>query len=154
VSTRTCSSRCSTRSRSCGLPNSATGRSTPASSTGHTIIAPADGAFGVGAGAPPVEVDGELVLFYHERDRRSRYTTKVALLDDRTGRVKAALTEPIIEPELTWERTGDVDEVVFVQGAVARPDGTIYLTYGAADRHVGAATVETAPLLDALRAAA
>ena len=120
----------------------------------HTIIHPADGALGVGAGAPPVEIDGELVLFYHERDRHSRYTTKVALLDGGTGRVKAALPEPIMQPELSWERSGDVDEVVFVQGAVAQPDGTIYLTYGAADRHVGAATVEAAPLLAALRAAA
>jgi predicted GH43/DUF377 family glycosyl hydrolase len=119
----------------------------------HTILSPAPGALGVGAGAPPVEVDGELVLFYHERDGSSRYTTKVALLDDRTGRVKAALPDPIMQPELPWERVGDVDEVVFVQGAVARPDGTIYLTYGAADRHVGAATVEAAPLLAALRAA-
>jgi predicted GH43/DUF377 family glycosyl hydrolase len=119
----------------------------------HTIIAPADGALGVGAGAPPVEVEGELVFFFHERDRHSRYTTKVALLDPSTGRVKAALSEPVMQPELPWERSGDVDEVVFVQGAVARPDGTIYLTYGAADRHVGAATVETAALLAALRTA-
>jgi predicted GH43/DUF377 family glycosyl hydrolase len=120
----------------------------------HTIISPADGALGVGAGAPPVEVDGELVLFYHERDRHSRYTVKVALLDGRTGRMQSVLADPIMEPELPWERRGDVDEVVFVQGAVARPDGTIYLTYGAADRHVGAATVEAAPLVAALRAAA
>ena len=44
-----------------------------------------------------------------------------------------------MRPELAWERNGDVDNVVFVQGAVPRPDGTIYLTYGAADRCVGAA---------------
>jgi predicted GH43/DUF377 family glycosyl hydrolase len=49
---------------------------------------------------------------------------------------------------------GDVDEVVFVQGAVARPDGTIYLTYGAADRCVGAASVVESEILAALRAAA
>jgi predicted GH43/DUF377 family glycosyl hydrolase len=120
----------------------------------HTLISPADGALGVGAGAPPVEIDGELVLFFHERDRDFRYTMKVALLDGRTGFVKAALPDPIMEPELEWERSGDVDDVVFVQGAVARPDGTIYLTYGAADRCVGAAHVDGGELLDALRAAA
>ena len=53
-----------------------------------------------------------------------------------------------------WERAGDVDEVVFVQGAVARPDGSIYLTYGAADRCIGAASVETDRLVRALAAAA
>ena len=64
------------------------------------------------------------------------------------------LDEPILRPELEWERRGDVDDVVFVQGAVPRPDGTIYLTYGAADRCVGAATVDTATLVDTLLSAA
>jgi predicted GH43/DUF377 family glycosyl hydrolase len=120
----------------------------------HTLMTPTEGALGIGAGAPPVELDGELLLFFHERDRLGHYTTKVALLDDRTGRVRAALPEPIMRPELEWERSGDVDNVVYVQGAVACPDGTIYLTYGAADRHVGAATVQGHSLLAELRRAA
>jgi predicted GH43/DUF377 family glycosyl hydrolase len=119
----------------------------------HILIRPARGALGVGAGAPPVETDLGLVLFYHERDPELGYTINVALLDDETGGVRAVLDEPILRPELAWERTGDVDDVVFVQGAVSRPDGTIYLTYGAADRCVGAAAVDTSGLLDALRAA-
>ncbi len=41
-----------------------------------------------------------------------------------------------------------------MQGAVPRPDGTIYLTYGAADRCIGAASIETAEIVDALCAAA
>ena len=82
------------------------------------------------------------------------YTTRVALLDDDTGRVRSLLPEPIMRPSSTWERDGDVDNVVFVQGAVPQPDGTIYLTYGAADRCVGAATVSTEELLAALLAAA
>ncbi len=120
----------------------------------HTLIRPSPGSLGVGAGAPPVEVDGGLLLFYHERDGHSRYTVRVALLDAETGAVVSLLDEPLLSPELGWERKGDVDEVVFVQGAVARPDGTVYLTYGAADRCVGAAEVETDGLLRALRAAA
>ena len=59
-----------------------------------------------------------------------------------------------MRPELPWERVGDVNDVVFVQGAVARPDGTIYLAYGAGDRCVGAATVQAADVVQALRAAA
>jgi predicted GH43/DUF377 family glycosyl hydrolase len=120
----------------------------------HTLIRPTNGGLGVGAGAPPVAVDGGLLFFFHERDADSRYTLKVALLDDESGAVVSALAQPILWPELPWERVGDVDEVVFVQGAILRDDGTIYLTYGAADRCVGAATVETEPLLGALRAAA
>jgi predicted GH43/DUF377 family glycosyl hydrolase len=119
----------------------------------HTLLVPTDGALGIGAGAPPVATDEGLLLFFHERGRHGHYTLNVALLDDETGRVKAVLPDPIMRPALEWEREGDVDNVVFVQGAVPQPDGTIYLTYGAADRHVGAALVDTAELLTALRAA-
>ena len=120
----------------------------------HTIISPGPEALGVGAGAPPVSTDDGLLLFFHERTIENQYTLNVALLDDETGRVKALLPEPILRPELPWERVGDVNNVVFVQGAVPRPNGTIYLTYGAADRCVGAACVETAEVLGALRRAA
>jgi predicted GH43/DUF377 family glycosyl hydrolase len=47
----------------------------------------------------------------------------------------------------------DVDNIIFVQGAVPRPDGTIYLTYGAADRCVGAASVAATEVQEALHAA-
>ena len=47
------------------------------------------------------------------------------VLDDRTAVTSA-------RPELPWQRSGDVNNVVFVQGAIPRPDGTIYLTVGAA----------------------
>lgn len=120
----------------------------------HTILTPAAGALGVGAGAPPVRIGDELVLFFHERDHRGHYTTRVAWLDDGSGRVRAVLPEPILVAELDWECSGDVDNVVFVQGAVVREDGTVYLTYGAADRHVGAATLDGEQLLAALRSAA
>jgi beta-1,2-mannobiose phosphorylase / 1,2-beta-oligomannan phosphorylase len=117
----------------------------------HTIIASSVRVSGVGAGAPPVATDDGLLLFYHERLTSGTYTMNVALLDHDTGRVLAVLPEPVLVPELPWELLGDVDDVVFVGGAVARPDGTIYLTYGAADRCVGAAVMVTAELLAALR---
>jgi predicted GH43/DUF377 family glycosyl hydrolase len=120
----------------------------------HTIITPSEGSLGVGAGAPPVLVGDALLLFYHEREADGQYMTKVALLDHDTGRVSATLPEPIMRPQLPWERAGDVDGVVFVQGAVPQANGTIYLTYGAADCCVGAATVVTAEIVAALRAAA
>ena len=120
----------------------------------HTIIMPSDGSLGVGAGAPPVLVGDALLLFYHEREAGGEYTTRVALLDHETGYVRSILPEAIMRPELPWERCGDVDNVVFVQGAAAQADGTIYLTYGAADRCVGAATVVGADIVAALRAAA
>jgi beta-1,2-mannobiose phosphorylase / 1,2-beta-oligomannan phosphorylase len=116
----------------------------------HTLIRPAAGALGVGAGAPPIATTAGLLLFFHEREADDRYTTKVALLDDETGRVRSLLPDPIMRPELPWECFGDIDNIIFVQGAVLLPDGTIYLTYGAADRCVGAASVASSALLEAL----
>jgi predicted GH43/DUF377 family glycosyl hydrolase len=120
----------------------------------HTIIRPAETSLGVGAGAPPIVTGDGLVLLFHERDGHERFRTKAALLDHDTGEVLSVLPEPVMSPELEWERRGDVNEVVYVQGAIARPDGSIYVTYGAADRHVGAASVSIEELLGALRAAA
>ena len=118
----------------------------------HTIIRPSPGAFSVGAGAPPIPTADGLVLFFHERQGDGSYTVKVALLDASSGQVIARLPHPLLEAELEWERAGDADNVVFVQGAHRREDGTIYMTYGAGDRCVGAATVREDQLLDALAA--
>lgn len=120
----------------------------------HTILIAGRSALGIGAGAPPVQTADGLLLLFHERGGDSHYRTRAALLDDETGRVKSLLPQPIMEPELPWERHGDVNDVVFVQGAVPLDDATIYATYGAADQCVGAAYVATDALLRVLRAAA
>ena len=75
-----------------------------------------------------------------------------ALLDPATGKLTSRLAQPILEPELDWERQGDVDNVIFVQGAHCTGDD-LYMIYGAADRYVGAATASVSHLLDALTAA-
>lgn len=106
----------------------------------HVIIEPTTGSLGVGAGAPPVTTPDGHLMFFHEREATGRYTGKVALLNAHTGRVEQLADEPFLVPELEWERRGDVDDVVFVQGAHLHDDGTVYLAYGAADRCVGAAT--------------
>jgi predicted GH43/DUF377 family glycosyl hydrolase len=117
----------------------------------HTLLTPSPGSLGIGAGAPPVRTDDGFLLFFHERRGDGSYTMNVALLDETTGRVVSRLPYPVLEPELIWERFGDVDEVVFVQGAHLDGD-EIYLTYGAADRCVGAAVASVPHLLEALAA--
>ena len=118
----------------------------------HTLLRPASGALGVGAGAPPVLTEAGFLLFFHERRADGSYTMNLALLDQTTGRARSRLPEPLLEPELSWERHGDVNEVVFVQGAHLDGD-EVYLTYGAADRCVGAAVASVSHLLDALTTA-
>jgi len=119
----------------------------------HTLIRPAPGALGVGAGAPPIPTEAGFLLFFHEQRADGSYTINLALLDKATGRVRSRLSQPLLEPELDWERAGDVNDVVFVQGAHC-DGGDVYLTYGAADRCVGVATADVGLLLEALHAAA
>jgi len=118
----------------------------------HTLLTRSSGALGIGAGAPPVRTEAGFLLFFHERRADGSYTMNVALLDEMTGHVLSRLPEPVLEPELDWERAGDVDKVVFVQGAQLDGDD-VYLTYGAADRCVGAAVASVPHLLRALAAA-
>jgi predicted GH43/DUF377 family glycosyl hydrolase len=118
----------------------------------HTLIRPAPGALGIGAGAPPIATDAGFLLFFHERRADGAYTINLALLDQMSGRVIGRLPQPLLVPELEWERRGDVDNVMFVQGAHCEGD-VVYLTYGAADRCIGAATARVGHLLDALLAA-
>jgi predicted GH43/DUF377 family glycosyl hydrolase len=67
-------------------------------------------------------------------------------------RARSRLTQPLLKSKLDWECAGNVNDVVFVQGAHC--DGEdVYLTYGAADRCVGVATADVGLLLEALRAA-
>jgi len=115
----------------------------------HTLIRPTPGALGIGAGAPPVETDAGLLLFFHERRADGVYTANLALLDKDTGQLVSRLDQPLLEPELEWERQGDMENVVFVQGA-HRDGDIVYLTYGAADRCVGVATARVGHLIDAL----
>lgn len=119
----------------------------------HTLMKPTPGALGIGAGAPPVSTDEGLLLFFHERRADGAYTANLALLDNETGQLLSRLDQPLLEPELHWEREGDVDNVVFVQGA-HREDDLIYLTYGAADRCIGVATAQVSQLVNALSRAA
>jgi predicted GH43/DUF377 family glycosyl hydrolase len=119
----------------------------------HTLMKPTPGALGIGAGAPPVPTDDGLLLFFHERRADGAYTANLALLDNDTGRLLSRLDQPLLEPELHWEREGDVDNVVFVQGA-HREDDLVYLTYGAADRCIGVATAQVSQLVQALAHAA
>jgi predicted GH43/DUF377 family glycosyl hydrolase len=116
----------------------------------HTIVRPSSNALSVGAGAPPVHTEWGLLLFFHERIADGTYAMKVALLDHATGRAIAQLADPVLLPELPWEREGDVNNVIFVVGAHRLDDGAIYLTYGAADRAVGAAIVHELELMQAL----
>lgn len=99
----------------------------------------------IGAGPTPIRTDEGWLLIYHGVDKHYVYRAGLALLDlEDPSRVIARCADPVLEPESDFERHGDVDNVVFPEGAVVI-DGTLHVYYGAADRVIGHAS---APLAD------
>jgi predicted GH43/DUF377 family glycosyl hydrolase len=104
----------------------------------------------IGGGAPPVRTDAGWLLVYHGVSEERRYCAGAALLDLRDPRrVIARLPYPILEPEMAYERVGDVPNVVFPEGAFVH-GGELYVVYGAADSHIAAASIDLGELLDEL----
>ena len=104
----------------------------------------------IGAGPPPIETEEGWLCIYHGVDQNHVYRAGLALLDlDDPRRVIARTKRPVLEPELEFELRGDVDNVVFPEGAVVI-DGVLHVYYGAADRVIGHATAPLADVLDAL----
>ena len=58
------------------------------------------------------------------------------------SRVVARQKEPLLEPELPWEKEGYIPNVVFSCGNAVKDD-TIYVYYGGADTVIGVATLDT-----------
>jgi predicted GH43/DUF377 family glycosyl hydrolase len=108
----------------------------------------------IGAGPTPIETEEGWLLIYHGVDEHYVYRVGLALLDlDDPQRVISRTMTPVMEPETDYECVGDVNNVVFPQGAVVI-DGTLHLYYGAADRVIGHATAPLSGLVDHLRSGA
>jgi len=56
---------------------------------------------------------------------------------------------PILEPETNYEKSGQVNNVVFSCGSVVI-EGELFVYYGAADKVIGVATIELDRLIRAL----
>lgn len=127
----------------------------------ETILSPRPGTWEgerVGAGNPPIKTELGWLLFYHANEyfqragNAKRYSIGLAVLDlERPERVIYRHPEPLMRPEAAYERTGAVNDIVFVCGAVER-EGRYYLYYGAGDGVSAVATVPVAEVLDLVRA--
>ena len=103
----------------------------------------------IGSAAPPIKVGSNWLMIYHGVSRHSTYRLGAALLDASGLLVLSRTADSVFEPRETYEREGEVSNVVFSCGTVVRGD-TIFLYYGAADRVIGVATASLAHILDAL----
>ena len=100
----------------------------------------------IGAGAPPIKTGDGWLNFYHGVDHRRIYRLGIMLLDlEDPSKVIGRSVEPILNPEMDYEKTGLVPNVVFTCGA-AEIDGRYHVYYGGADKVVGVATIDSADL--------
>ena len=103
----------------------------------------------IGGSTPPILTDEGWLMLYHgvADGGLAQYSVGALLLkaDDPTV-VLSRTPEPILEPELPFETQGFYNGCVFPTGNVV-VDGTLYVYYGAADKHVGVATCKLDELL-------
>lgn len=101
----------------------------------------------IGAGPTPVETEHGWLIIYHGVSQNHEYRMGLALLDlEDPTKIIARAPEYVLSPELDFEKTGDVPNVVFPEGAVIIDD-ILHVYYGAADLVIGHAY---APLNDVL----
>jgi len=107
----------------------------------------------IGIAAPPIETKSGWLLLYHtvlKRDDKLYYSVSAALLDiDDPTRVIARRQTPLLEPEMPYEKEGQVANVVFPCGAVVIND-RLFVYYGGADKVIGVATVTLSELVEGL----
>ncbi len=102
----------------------------------------------IGGGCPPIKTPAGWLVIYHAKDAQAIYRVGVAMLDlEDPHLVIARAPHPILEPEAEYERVGDVNNVVFPQGAVVLGD-TLHVYYGAADKVCCLATASLSELVD------
>lgn len=95
----------------------------------------------IGIAGVPILTNRGWLLIYHGVDKDHVYRLGLAILDlNDPTKVLYRQDEPILEPELEWEKNGLVPNVVFSCGAVELKDD-IYVYYGGADTVIGAASL-------------
>lgn len=104
-----------------------------------------------GAGAPPIKTDkGWIHIAHGVRNTAAglRYVIYAFATDLKDpSRVIAEPSGMLIGPR-DWERVGDVSNVVFTNGAIARDNGDVYIYYASSDTRMHVATTTIDRLVD------
>jgi predicted GH43/DUF377 family glycosyl hydrolase len=111
------------------------------------------GAIYEGAGCPPIETLFGWLIIYHAAyllDGQTIYKVHVALLDlNEPSLVLAELPYAALEPLTSYERKGNVNNVVFPTASIEKDD-RIYVYYGAADTCIACAYFSKSEMLEEL----
>jgi predicted GH43/DUF377 family glycosyl hydrolase len=116
----------------------------------HRWLKPRTGAWDskkVGICAPPVKTSKGWILLYHGISDENIYRVGAVFLDlqDPT-KILGRSYSPLFEPETSYEKEGEVANVVFPCGNVVI-DGKLFIYYGAADKVIGVASIKIDQLL-------
>jgi predicted GH43/DUF377 family glycosyl hydrolase len=88
----------------------------------------------IGGGASPIKTEKGWLEIYHGKGDDSMYYLFALLLDlEDPTRVVARGERPFLLPETDYEKCGFFPNVVFSNGVVERPNGELYVYYGACD---------------------
>ncbi|MBN1807824.1 MAG: glycoside hydrolase family 130 protein [Planctomycetes bacterium] len=109
-------------------------------SGGWRVMAPRSGFWDqsrIGVGCPPIEVEmGWLLIYYGAKDTSAGpiYRLGAAVLDrNDPSKVVGRSVVPILTPRESYERIGDIPNMVFATGCVAEEDGGLRIYYGGSD---------------------
>lgn len=103
----------------------------------------------VGIGSQPIKTPFGWLAVYHGTDPgRKAYCLGFVLFDlDDPAKVLGRSTTPILEPEESYEKKGQINNVVFCCGAIVWKD-ELLVYYGAADKVIGVASIDYDQVLD------
>jgi len=105
----------------------------------------------IGAGAPPIKTKHGWLEIYHGKGENNLYSLNLLLLDlHEPSKILAVGKKPFMFPETVYEKKGFYGNVLFTNGHVLMPDGTVKIYYGASDEHVCLAKVSIETLLGSL----
>ena len=105
----------------------------------------------VGAAAPPIKTKEGWIMLYHGISDDGVYRVGAVLLDLKNPtKIIGRSYNPILEPEMPWEKEGLVPNVVFPCGNVVL-DNKLFVYYGGADKVIGVATIFIDQLLKILK---
>ncbi len=105
----------------------------------------------VGAAGPPIKTKKGWILLYHGVSDEGVYRVGAVLtnLKDPT-KIISRTDKPILEPEMSYEKNGQVSNVVFPCG-YAIIKNKVFIYYGGGDSVVAVATIGINELLDVFK---
>ena len=97
----------------------------------------------LGIGAPPIETEYGWLLFWHGKNNNARYALGIMLLDKNDpSKIIRFQDEPVLSCEMSYEKVGFVNNVVYTNGAVRFGD-KYFVYYGCCDHCLAVATIDT-----------